>query len=1723
MVENGNYYLEQPLSEEQGVGQTWGGGNQLENTDNSWRPSVPLSLQWEQQYTPVESFNGGQDDFGANAGNFFRGAGVKRQHGELSSPNAYLAKGFTAENALAETQTHLQRLGNGVLQAGTIAVGTLIGNTAGMLAGLVNGVASAAKGEGFVQGFTEQGISKGAQAARKWAQEAMPVFHSKGYDDASVIGKAFHNEFWADLMAQAGFTVGAAGSVAAYTALAVAAGVPTGGAGTVGMLSAGAIALLASVGEATVEALASKQENEQAFYSELTRQYNEAMANASTAQEYSDISAWYQDQSAKTNDFLRKQQNRQFGLNIAVLGVSNAMMFSRMMSRGAKATAAAVAQKTAVTDLQKAGASAGEIASGLSKARTLQRAANAINEGRKVSVLRDAAGRPIQATTRTAAGDYARAGLEVAKTALSEGGEEWSQGVISGEWQRDPSLPDFYGSVLDEESIEKADSLISAYFATMAAAFQDPDAWQEAFMGAMTGLLGVPGGGTMSFREGRLSGRPSWDGGLVEAARIVGEGRERRSSVEAINQMLEDDGFRKQYEALVGSITDEGLALASAQVGDKFDFENYRHRGLVRLLLAADDLGITEKIYGPMADAMQQISEEEVEQMRADGLISYTGTAKDFVEKTRNAGAERRVAIENILDTKADLLARYGGSLSDEAMGNIIYGQMQIDNWAKRRSEIGESANDLLDKFIVSENGSLEYNGSVISLGEEFDKLSKEQKQNYIDNLRFSVKQALWLNGELETKLKDDAGNSVKINVSELRGDLAAIFDGIGLNDASRQERDDVAEAIRDIDKINDSIKSFSDKIKEYEHSPQRANADIEDIKQKKAENKESKEKTKRVLSAKESLQGKNSPKEVRQAIPELKIAGFSDDEISSALTDPEDGAIKAFNDIVEKREQLLNTIDSPAAAQVVIALANEAESAEQLSQMLRQEATIRKAIDDAFGSNIGEALREELSRRDEAVKKLFADYDELRNKADKVAEAEEKRQEIASKIAKQVEEEFAHAEASANEQAKAQEQLEKDLEGIRQEEEQAAEKARREGKLLPAGNDPSPDASPVGQNAQVVSSNEQSDGSDTIADTEEKADEEYAGLKGTRKPLAFFQWKEYKKNSHTKKTIKDNPALAAVAKYYEEKGIKETVDSGKVHVGDRLSIMVDTKAKDGSDKPIIVYVKTSENGEKKVVGIFQATRRDSSGIALRDEILAKYEKEANANDEFFDTGYRCTVQDITRGKLNYGGRGSRHDIGEIAVGEGLTYGSDFSIGFIGARNGRNTIKYASGISFKKAIGNSPSGMTEAKHNGMPVAIIKDVYGGFKFAPIAVERFNAKWYKANQNSSMARRIDTVINRYIAATGEEWKHAADDLENLLYLGNQNLRFRLAKKSDGTFYFYEQSKENGEWITDKIAPIHPFTDADSMRSTLYKLMPDGVQFNITERALELHGEDLLESHCLVGEIESLKSHYVEFGVSEAFQETPPGAVKQTEQEEDDALEEPDNSDFEDDFSQFFEMEEGLFMEYDESGERVDIEKESAAIQQMLGNIDVEYTERLSSMSGQEKSGMYHNGHILIGRHGNRGVMYHEAFHYVVDKLLTEEEKNGLFKACEGSFSHADGSPVKLSEKKLLEEYLAEEFREFVMDRETLVGRIRSSVKEFFGRLYDFLVGIDNVQRNNREAVYRDIMQGRWQAEQSSSTPDISEMERDALRSAGLSDQTMELLSEADRQAALDCIGF
>ena len=145
-----------------------------------------------------------------------------------------------------------------------------------------------------------------------------------------------------------------------------------------------------------------------------------------------------------------------------------------------------------------------------------------------------------------------------------------------------------------------------------------------------------------------------------------------------------------------------------------------------------------------------------------------------------------------------------------------------------------------------------------------------------------------------------------------------------------------------------------------------------------------------------------------------------------------------------------------------------------------------------------------------------------------------------------------------------------------------------------------------------------------------------------------------------------------------------------------------------------------------------------------------------------------------------------------------------------------------------------------------------------------------------------------------------------------------------------------------------------------------------------------------------------------------------------------------------------------------EEADIEREIKRIRKILPQLSrdeaIAIVDSIIETSSGYAWGQFKKGLITLSRIASRGTAYHESFHYVFNMLMSKSEINAAYNAAKEIWGDLD--PIAL------EENMAEDFRQYMQNEETFIGRLKNTwrrLKTTIRKLQGKNVALDNLYVN------------------------------------------------------------
>lgn len=723
----------------------------------------------------------------------------------------------------AENQPWYAKVGAGLAKGAVLAGTTFLDGTIGLVVG-----AGTAISEGRWSGLWDNDFSKAMQSVNEWSEEVLPNYYTRAEQEQPWYENIFTANFLGDkFIKNLGFTVGAfySGGVTAaglkVTKLPQLIGAIAKSSKAPAMVNTAVGATISAVNEGRIEALNNskdwfelhKAQLDDSFRERLNAIQAEYEANAgkqlvrSGAEGQGFVDPAYvkyqeslkregdaYDQAlSKLSEDRLKMGNADLLMNIPVLMASNIIQFGKLYANGFKTA------RKATNIVGKAG----EYTAGTTRLGTV----GAITRG-----------------------------------ALSEGTEEISQGAasrIAGNYYS-TDVNNFYKSKTDPDAAQETFSWTKSFAEGINETVNDGSAWEEFFIGSLTGALGMPQFRSMRNAEGRFQSPITIEGGAINEWREYNEKMARENEIaNYMNNRINSPEFKNYYQGLIRHNKYQNDMNQAAEQGDEFNFKNAEHAQLVSDIAMFDNAGRIEDLY-TLIDAAYDTSDENL----ASIVENTTTTLEDgskvgpFVDKNGNPmyatpegkqemttkltenRDEMTNTINNYLKIKDDLDIRTGQQLSDEQLEELTWMKSQIGNWSDRATAMSGDVKSAIGSIL----GNLD---SFLRFNEQIRDFEGQAHADISDRYRQADENVRAIQGAINTlnlvRNQDDKtlAYTLATNPKFVDGLIKEINE---VDEAvlSEDEKQNIVTKLNDIVKLGNASKTYNAKLKEYLENPQK-------------------------------------------------------------------------------------------------------------------------------------------------------------------------------------------------------------------------------------------------------------------------------------------------------------------------------------------------------------------------------------------------------------------------------------------------------------------------------------------------------------------------------------------------------------------------------------------------------------------------------------------------------------------------------------------------------------------------------------------------------------------------------------------------------------------------------------------------------------------------------------------------------------------------------------
>lgn len=720
----------------------------------------------------------------------------------------------------AENQPWYAQIGAGLAKGAILAGTTFLDGTVGLIFG-----AGTTIGEDRWSGLWDNDFSKAMQSVNEWSEQALPNYYTRAEQEQPWYENIFTANFLGDkFIKNLGFTVGAfySGGVTAaglkVTKLPQLIGAIAKSSKASAIVNSAVGATVSAVNEGRIEALNNSKDWFELHKAQLDDTYRDriqaiqnryedtkgTLVRAREGQMVDPAYIEYQNAIKKEQESYNaalgklsedrlKMGNADLLMNIPILTASNIIQFGKLYANGFK---------------------------------TARKATNIVGK----------AGEYTAGTTRLGAT------AAITKGALSEGTEEITQGMasrISGNYYS-TDVNNFYKSKTDPEAAQETLSWTKSFAEGINETVNDGSAWEEFFIGSLTGALGMPRFRGVRSESGSLQSPITIEGGAINEWRDYNEKIARENEIaNYMNSRINSPEFKNYYQGLIRHNKYQNDMNRAAEKGDEFNFKNAEHAQLVSDIAMFDNAGKMEDLT-TLIDAAFDTSDENLASIVENTTTTLEDGSKvgpfvdkngnpmyatpegkqEMIEKLQQNHDEMTNTINNYLKIKDELDIKTGQQLSDDQLEELTWMKSQIGNWAERAAAMSGEVKSAIGNVIGNLDSFLRFNQQVRDFeGQSHADITERylQADKNVRAIEGAINTLNMVRGQDDKVLAHTLATSPKF-VDGLIKEINEVDETV----LSADEKEDITTKLNDIVKLGNASKTYNAKLKEYLENPQK-------------------------------------------------------------------------------------------------------------------------------------------------------------------------------------------------------------------------------------------------------------------------------------------------------------------------------------------------------------------------------------------------------------------------------------------------------------------------------------------------------------------------------------------------------------------------------------------------------------------------------------------------------------------------------------------------------------------------------------------------------------------------------------------------------------------------------------------------------------------------------------------------------------------------------------
>lgn len=695
------------------------------------------------------------------------------------------------------------QLGAGLAKGAVLTGTTFLDGTVGLVLG-----AGTAINEGRWSGLWDNDFSKAMQSVNEWSEETLPNYYTRDEQEEPWYENIFTANFIGDkFIKNLGFSVGAfySGNITAAglkaSKLPQLIGAIKNSSKAPAIVNSAVGATISSVNEGRIEALNNSKDWFELQKAQLDDRYNQRMQAIGDiyggTEMYNQLvsaeSQAYNEALGKLSEDRLKMGNVDLLMNIPVLLASNITQFGKLYANGFKTA------RKATNIVEKSG----EYTAGTTRLGTIA----AITRG-----------------------------------ALSEGAEEMAQSIASrtaGNYYS-TDVNNFYKSKTDPEALQETLDWVKAFAQGVNETVNEGSSWEEFFIGALTGALGMPRFRSIRNKQGGIQSPVTIEGGAINEWRDYNERMAREERIaNYMNDRVNSPEFKNYYQGLIRHNKYQNDMNRAAEQGDEFNFKNAEHAQLVSDIAMFDNAGRMEDL-NTLIDAAFDTSDENLASIventtttledgskvgpfvdRNGNPIYATPEGKqEMIEKLQQNHDEMTKTISDYLKIRDDIDIRTGQQLSDDQLEELTWMKSQIGNWAERATAMSGEVKSAIGNVIGNLNSLLRFNQQVRQFEGQSNADITERYQQADKNVRV-IEGAINTLNMVRGQDNNVLAHTLATNPKFTKGLIDEINE-VDETVLSADEKESLTAKLNDIVKLGNASKTYNAKLKEYLENPQK-------------------------------------------------------------------------------------------------------------------------------------------------------------------------------------------------------------------------------------------------------------------------------------------------------------------------------------------------------------------------------------------------------------------------------------------------------------------------------------------------------------------------------------------------------------------------------------------------------------------------------------------------------------------------------------------------------------------------------------------------------------------------------------------------------------------------------------------------------------------------------------------------------------------------------------